>query len=48
MLSSITIDQTVSLVDAAEKRIRPYIRRTYLEPSAYYSRLAGANVFFKC
>jgi threonine dehydratase len=33
---------------AAEKRIRPYIRQTYLEPSPYFSELTGANVYFKC
>jgi threonine dehydratase len=44
----ITIDQTVAEIQKAERRIAPFIRRTYLEPSAYYSRLTGANVFFKC
>jgi threonine dehydratase len=38
----------VTEVRAAEKRIRPHIRRTYLEPSAYFGALSGANVFFKC
>ena len=38
----------VAEVDAAEKRIRPHIRRTYLEPSPYFGALSGANVFFKC
>ena len=32
---------------AAEKRIRPHIRETILDYSPYYSRLAGANVYFK-
>jgi len=31
----------------AEKRIRPYIRETYLEYSPYFSQLSGANVYFK-
>lgn len=35
-------------VQAAEGRIRPYIRETYLQPSAYFSRLAGIEVYFKC
>jgi threonine dehydratase len=35
-------------VEQAEKRIRPYIRQTWLEPSPYFSKLTGANVFFKC
>lgn len=43
-----TIDQALSEIQQAEQRLRPYIRRTYLEPSVYYSRLTGANVFFKC
>ena len=32
---------------AAEKRIRPYIRETILEYSLFYTRLIGANVYFK-
>ncbi len=32
---------------AAEKRVRPHIRETILDYSPYYSRLAGANVYFK-
>jgi threonine dehydratase len=35
-------------VEQAEKRIRPYIRQTWLEPSPYFSELSGANVYFKC
>ena len=31
----------------AEKRIRPYVRETYLEFSPYFSQLFGANVYFK-
>lgn len=38
----------VQEVLAAEERIRPYIRRTYLEPSPYFDELSGANVYFKC
>ena len=34
-------------VIAAEKRIRPYIRETILEYSPHYSKLAGADVYFK-
>jgi threonine dehydratase len=32
---------------AAEKRIRSHIRETILDYSPYYSKLAGANVYFK-
>jgi threonine dehydratase len=35
-------------VEAAVNRIRPYLRRTYLEPSPVYSARTGANVWFKC
>jgi len=31
----------------AEKVIRPYIRETYLEYSPFYSRMTGAQVYFK-
>jgi threonine dehydratase len=48
MPETLTIAQTINEINAAEGRIRPTIRRTYLEPSPYYSRLTGANVFFKC
>ena len=34
-------------VIAAEDRIRPHVRETILEYSAYYSKLTGANVYFK-
>jgi threonine dehydratase len=34
-------------VIAAENRIRPHIRETILDYSPYYSKLAGANVYFK-
>ena len=34
-------------VIAAEKRITPYIRKTILESSSYYSRIVGADVYFK-
>jgi threonine dehydratase len=34
-------------VIAAEKRITPYIRETILEGSSYYSRIVGADVYFK-
>ena len=34
-------------VIAAEDRIRPHIRETILDYSPYYSKLAGANVYFK-
>jgi threonine dehydratase len=34
-------------VRAAEKRIRPHVRRTFLEHSAHFSKLAGAEVHFK-
>jgi len=48
MSTPITIDQAVDEIQQAGQRIRPYIRRTYLEPSKYYSSLTRANVFFKC
>jgi threonine dehydratase len=41
------MDPTREIAEA-ELRIRPHIRRTYLVPSPYFSRLSGANVFFKC
>lgn len=44
----ISIDRAFIEIQRAGQRIRPFIRRTYLEPSAYYSQLSGANVFFKC
>jgi len=34
-------------VISAEKAIRPYIRETYLEYSSFYSRMTGAEVYFK-
>lgn len=34
-------------VITAEKRIRPHIRETILDYSPFYSKLAGANVYFK-
>jgi len=34
-------------VIAAERVIRPYIRKTYLEYSPFYSRMTGAEVYFK-
>jgi threonine dehydratase len=34
-------------VISAEKVIRSYIRETYLEYSPFYSRMTGANVYFK-
>ena len=34
-------------VTQAEKRIRPHIRETILDYSTYYSKLTGANVYFK-
>ena len=37
----------INEVIAAEKRIRPHIRETILDYSPYYSKLAGANVYFK-
>lgn len=37
----------VNEITTAEKRIRPHIRETILDYSPYYSKLAGANVYFK-
>jgi threonine dehydratase len=34
-------------VVAAERAIRPYIRKTYLEYSPFYSQMTGARVYFK-
>jgi threonine dehydratase len=34
-------------VTAADKRIRPHIRETILDYSPYYSRLTGADIYFK-
>jgi threonine dehydratase len=34
-------------IRAAESRIRPHVRETYLELSPHYSNLGGAAVFFK-
>ncbi len=34
-------------IQAAEERIRPHIRETFLDYSPYYSKLTGANVYFK-
>ena len=34
-------------VISAEKVIRSYIRETYLEYSPFYSRMTGAQVYFK-
>ena len=36
------------MVPEAMERIEPYVRRTILEPSAYYSQRTGADVYFKC
>jgi len=37
----------VNEITTAEKRIRPHIRETILDYSPYYSKVAGANVYFK-
>ncbi len=39
---------TVEMIEAARDRIRPYIRRTLLDESTYYSQQIDANVQFKC
>ena len=36
------------LVSEAHERIRPYLRKTMLVQSHYYSEQSGANIFFKC
>ena len=36
------------MVNEAMERIRPYVRQTILEPSAYYSQRTGVDVYFKC
>lgn len=36
------------MVPEAMERIEPYVRRTILDPSAYYSQRTGADVYFKC
>jgi threonine dehydratase len=43
--NSVNVNQ---LVREAYGRIRPYVRKTILEHSPYYSQESGANVFFKC
>ncbi len=35
-------------VQEANRRIQPYVRQTILEYSHYFSKLGGANVYFKC
>lgn len=35
-------------IKEAHSRIAPHVRRTYLEHSLYYSKMTGAEVFFKC
>lgn len=35
-------------VESATERIAPHARRTYLQPSRFYSEKTGANVSFKC
>ena len=34
-------------VEEAEKRIRPYVRKTYLQYSPRFSEMSGANVYLK-
>lgn len=36
------------MVPEAMERIEPYVRRTILDPSTYYSQRTGADVYFKC
>jgi threonine dehydratase len=38
----------IQMVPEAMERIRPYVRRTILDPSDYYSQRTGADVHFKC
>ena len=38
----------VQLVCEAHDRTHSYLRQTIVEHSLYYSRMSGANVFFKC
>jgi threonine dehydratase len=42
-----SLDPT-QLVNEAFARISPYIRKTIVEPSAYYSQCTGTDVYFKC
>lgn len=42
-----SIQQLVLAVQAAETRIRPYIRETYVEPSALLTERTGAHVWLK-
>jgi threonine dehydratase len=39
---------SAQMVLEAAERIRPYIRRTFLDPSSYYSQKTGSSVYFKC
>ncbi len=40
--------ELVAKISEAQKRIDPFVRETYLQHSAFYSELTGANVYFKC
>lgn len=40
--------KATQMVNEAVERIRPFTRRTILDPSPYYSQLSGADVYFKC
>lgn len=39
---------STQMVTEAMERIQPYIRRTILDPSTFYSQCTGADVYFKC
>ncbi len=41
------IDTAIKEIIAAEARIRPYIRETYLDYSDYYGKLSKSNIYFK-
>ena len=42
-----TIEDVKKEVEKAEKKIRSYVRKTFLEHSSYFSRIGNANVFLK-
>lgn len=42
------IEELFASIEAAERRIRPYIRETYVAHSAAFSAELGADLWFKC
>lgn len=44
----IPIFNSIQMVTEAVERIQPYVRKTILDPSDYYSQRTGSDVYFKC